>query len=329
MIDATISAMQLSHVQHVAIGDETVRGVSGGQRKRVNIGMEVVAAPSLLLLDEPTSGLDSTAAMEICGVLKQLAAVSGLTVAMVIHQPRVEIWQQLDELLLLAKGGFTVYQGPQRLSEVFFAKYHDVRLQPQDNPADALMDIIASRGPHLVEAWQTQQGPEKVQVLLQLERDGKLDATYANRDAPASSSNANDKASSLSSKSGSDKQNASKMAVVSSNSVAVEEAEFLQWQAHYADELETKIAQSTRMGFPSHRECPQLRHTASFFRQWYLACVRSLWKQFANMSSLWLELGLALFASGVMGSLAKVKYQGILTPPYTLLSPTPLEGMIA
>eukprot|EP01033_Poteriospumella_lacustris_P015814 gene15814-11317_t len=318
MIDATISAMQLSHVQHVAIGDETVRGVSGGQRKRVNIGMEVVAAPSLLLLDEPTSGLDSTAAMEICGVLKQLAAVSGITVAMVIHQPRLEIWQQLDELLLLAKGGFTVYQGPQRLSEVFFAKYHDVHLQPQDNPADALMDIIASRGPHLVEAWQTQQGPEKVQVLLQLERDGKLGSTYANRDAPASSNvyHSYEKGTPSSKSS-------------SSNSIAVEEADFLKWQAYYAGELESKIAQSTRMGFPSHSECPHLRHTASFFRQWYLACVRSLWKQFANLSSLWLEIGLALFASGVMGSLATMKYQGILTAPYTLLSPTPLEGLIA
>ncbi len=82
-VAATISAMQLKHVQDVHVGDEVKRGVSGGQRKRCNIGMEVAAAPSLLLLDEPTSGLDATASLEICQVLKDLARVCSLTVAMV------------------------------------------------------------------------------------------------------------------------------------------------------------------------------------------------------------------------------------------------------
>jgi len=58
-VAATVSALQLKHVQDVLVGDEAKRGVSGGQRKRCNIGMEVAAAPSLLLLDEPTSGTAS------------------------------------------------------------------------------------------------------------------------------------------------------------------------------------------------------------------------------------------------------------------------------
>ncbi len=62
----------------------------------------------------PSIGLDSTAALEVCAVLKDIAAVTGITVAMVIHQPRVEIWESLDDLLLLAPGGKTVYLGPQK-----------------------------------------------------------------------------------------------------------------------------------------------------------------------------------------------------------------------
>ena len=61
-VDAVLDALTLAHVQHTRIGDEKTRGVSGGQRKRVNIGIEVAACPVALYLDEPTSGLDSTGA---------------------------------------------------------------------------------------------------------------------------------------------------------------------------------------------------------------------------------------------------------------------------
>ena len=118
-VHAVLRSVQLTDIQDVRVGDESKRGVSGGQRKRCNLGMEIAAAPTLLLLllDEPTSGLDSTAALAICELLndRDLAHVSSLTVAMVIHQPRQEIWSKLDELLLLAPGGLAVYQGPQRM----------------------------------------------------------------------------------------------------------------------------------------------------------------------------------------------------------------------
>jgi ABC-type dipeptide/oligopeptide/nickel transport system ATPase component len=66
---AVISALGLNKVRHSIVGDETSRGLSGGERKRLNIGIELAAAPLLLLLDEPTSGLDSSAALELCQVL--------------------------------------------------------------------------------------------------------------------------------------------------------------------------------------------------------------------------------------------------------------------
>lgn len=68
-------------------------------RKRVNIGMELAAIPISLFLDEPTSGLDSTAALNIAKILKRIANL-GQTVVAVIHQPRVEIFDQFDEYLI-------------------------------------------------------------------------------------------------------------------------------------------------------------------------------------------------------------------------------------
>ena len=110
-VDAVLEALILTHVQHTPIGDERIRGISGGQRKRVNIGIEVVACPVALYLDEPTSGLDATAALDVTDALKEIAHATGITVAMVIHQPRVEIWNALDEVLFLAPGGKTVFLG--------------------------------------------------------------------------------------------------------------------------------------------------------------------------------------------------------------------------
>ncbi len=87
-------------IRHSLIGDASKRGISGGQRKRVNIGMELVACPTVLFLgthwrwfiwlDEPTSGLDSTSSKEVCDALRTVARL-GLTVITVIHQPRYEI----------------------------------------------------------------------------------------------------------------------------------------------------------------------------------------------------------------------------------------------
>jgi len=77
IVSSAIEMLGLSGVQNSIVGDENRRGVSGGQRKRVNIGMELVSCPSVLFLDEPTSGLDSTMSLEVCHVLKKLPEVQG------------------------------------------------------------------------------------------------------------------------------------------------------------------------------------------------------------------------------------------------------------
>jgi len=110
MVFMVMETLGLTHLAHKTIGDETKRGISGGQRKRVNIGMELVANPSLLFLDEPTSGLDSTTAMEVVGALKEVARL-GVNVVAVLHQPRFELFALFDDLLLLAPGGKTAFLG--------------------------------------------------------------------------------------------------------------------------------------------------------------------------------------------------------------------------
>ena len=104
-VDALIAELGLSKAEHTHIGDSKVRGVSGGERKRTNIGVELVQDPSLLFLDEPTSGLDSFQAQNVIETLKILCH-HGATVILSIHQPRSSIFALFDHLILLSEGRY-------------------------------------------------------------------------------------------------------------------------------------------------------------------------------------------------------------------------------
>ena len=140
-VNQILATLDLHEIRHSIIGDEKTRGISGGQRKRVNIGMEMVADPTVLFLDEPTSGLDSTSSMEVCECLQRVASL-GLTVITVIHQPRYEIFAAFDDVLLLGKGGRTVYIGPTVDAMNYFESLGYKR-PDLVNPADFMMDAIA------------------------------------------------------------------------------------------------------------------------------------------------------------------------------------------
>ena len=137
-----MESLDLLHIRNSIIGDEIVRGISGGQRKRVNVAMELVADPSLLALDEPTSGLDSTTSSKLCETLCQLALAGGVNVAAVIHQPKIEILEKFTNVLLLGVGGKTVYMGPTKNMTDYFTGI-GFPLPSQMNPADYYMDVIA------------------------------------------------------------------------------------------------------------------------------------------------------------------------------------------
>lgn len=143
IVDDVLNVMQLTHVQHTVVGDSEQRGVSGGQKKRVNIGIELVSRPSVLMLDEPTSGLDSTTALSIIHSLKSLAEM-GMTVIMSIHQPRYSLFELFDDVLLLGLGGRTAYLGPSGGALPYFEGL-GFALPKNENPADWFMDVIAGK----------------------------------------------------------------------------------------------------------------------------------------------------------------------------------------
>lgn len=142
-VDRLITKMGLAHVRDSVIGGEAVRGISGGQRKRVNIAIELITEPPMLFLDEPTSGLDSTATLEVLRVLKTLAD-QGKTIVMTIHQPRVEAYRMVDNLLLLAEGGKLAWYGPADPGPAeHFAERSKLPKPEHGNPADYVIDVLA------------------------------------------------------------------------------------------------------------------------------------------------------------------------------------------
>ncbi|XP_061346810.1 ABC transporter G family member 5-like [Gastrolobium bilobum] len=109
-VKSLIQELGLDHVAGTRIGDDRVRGISGGERRRVSIGVEVIHDPKVLILDEPTSGLDSTSALQIIDMLKVMADTRGRTIILSIHQPGFRIVKLFHSVLLLANGS-VLYHG--------------------------------------------------------------------------------------------------------------------------------------------------------------------------------------------------------------------------
>ena len=142
-VDALIASLQLTHVQHSRVGDERHPIISGGQRKRVNIGMELASAPMAIFLDEPTSGLDSSSAASIMRMLRAISRL-GVTTIAIIHQPREQIFYGFDQLLLLSQGR-SVYSGPTDEVQGYFEGL-GFAFPRRGNPADTLIDIVSGEG---------------------------------------------------------------------------------------------------------------------------------------------------------------------------------------
>ena len=131
----------LSKVAHQFVGDDLVRGISGGEKKRLSIGIELLRNPSVLFLDEPTSGLDAKNALRLCESLAHLAHKYRYTVITTIHQPRAQIFDQFDLLLILAGGGKQIYFGPAKDTLDYFAA-EGFHCPMHENPADYYIDVV-------------------------------------------------------------------------------------------------------------------------------------------------------------------------------------------
>ncbi|KAJ4800590.1 ABC transporter G family member 2 [Rhynchospora pubera] len=138
-VEELIKQLGLKTVTNTIIGDEGHRGVSGGERRRVSIGINIVHDPILLFLDEPTSGLDSTSAFMVVEVLKEIAR-RGSLVILSIHQPSYRILNLLDRLLFLSRGQ-TVFYGPPSSLSMFFSEFGKP-IPDNENPVEFALDQI-------------------------------------------------------------------------------------------------------------------------------------------------------------------------------------------
>ncbi|KAJ6839413.1 ABC transporter G family member 11-like [Iris pallida] len=120
LVEGTIVEMGLQDCADTVIGNWHLRGISGGEKRRVSIGLEILMRPRLLFLDEPTSGLDSASAFFVTQTLRSLSR-DGRTVIASIHQPSSEVFELFDRLFLLS-GGKTVYFGQTSEAYEFFAQ---------------------------------------------------------------------------------------------------------------------------------------------------------------------------------------------------------------
>ncbi|XP_047973395.1 ABC transporter G family member 1-like [Salvia hispanica] len=138
-VEALIDQLGLRSAARTVIGDEGHRGVSGGERRRVSIGTDIIHDPIVLFLDEPTSGLDSTSAFMVVKVLQRIAR-SGSIVIMSIHQPSSRIMGLLDRMIFLSRGK-TVFNGSPENLPVFFSDFGQ-SIPENENRTEFALDFI-------------------------------------------------------------------------------------------------------------------------------------------------------------------------------------------
>ncbi|XP_013887337.1 ATP-binding cassette sub-family G member 2 [Austrofundulus limnaeus] len=138
-VNHLIKELGLTEVADSKVGTHMTRGISGGERKRTNIGMELIIDPAVLFLDEPTTGLDASTANSVLLLLKRMAG-QGRTIILSIHQPRYSIYRLFDTLTLLVNGKM-VYHGPAPNALDYFANI-GYPCEPHNNPADFFLDVL-------------------------------------------------------------------------------------------------------------------------------------------------------------------------------------------
>jgi len=141
-IDTTLRALGLAHVADTKIGDATVRGISGGQKRRATLAKCMMTFADIIFADEPTSGLSSTDAETCIKCMRYASHSMGMSFIVVIHQPRIEVVRLFDRLFLLtAMPGRMVFNGTFKECEAFYDKL-GCPVPDYANPADHYLDMI-------------------------------------------------------------------------------------------------------------------------------------------------------------------------------------------
>ena len=138
----------LTKCRDVRLGSETVRGISGGEKKRVGIGLGLIASPKIVLLDEPTTGLDSAIAMDVLShVEKSVTSRMRRTVVVALHMPSAEVFALFSKLIMIADGRL-VYAGPaDKAVEHFSSSSIGASIEARENPADFAISVVSGGRP--------------------------------------------------------------------------------------------------------------------------------------------------------------------------------------
>jgi ABC-type multidrug transport system ATPase subunit len=197
LVDSIINDLSLKKARDTIIGNDKVRGISGGERRRTSIAAQMLTDPLVLFLDEPTSGLDSFQAQSVMEAMKLLSDLGRLVVA-VIHQPRSSIYNMFDKLLLLSEGQ-TMFLGeaseaveyfnalgypcPESFnpSDFFLDLFSpDARSSESDAETKARIQLLASTWIHkqgLQKASEVEKDPEEIRSLKEIRAVGNDDST--------------------------------------------------------------------------------------------------------------------------------------------------------
>lgn len=148
----TLTRLHLQKCRDTFLGvPGLIKGVSGGEKKRTNIGNELITNPYVILLDEPTTGLDSVNALRVGQLLQDLAREDKRTVLCTIHSPSSELFAVFDDLLLLAKGN-VVYHGPTLEAPAYFASI-GYPVPHRTNPSEYFMNLLQLPDEELSKLW--------------------------------------------------------------------------------------------------------------------------------------------------------------------------------
>ncbi|MNJ92071.1 ABC transporter ATP-binding/permease protein [compost metagenome] len=129
-----LSDIGLGDAKHLKVGSPLEKTISGGQRKRLNIALELIREPAVMFVDEPTSGLSSRDSENIMDMLKELS-LKGKLIFVVIHQPSSEIFKMFDKLLILDQGGYPIFDGNPIDAVVYFKTHvHHVNANERECP---------------------------------------------------------------------------------------------------------------------------------------------------------------------------------------------------
>ena len=152
VVNRTLDSLGLAHVSDRPVGDRslgvahgqgTSGGLSGGERRRLSLAVELITFPRLFLGDEPTTGLDSTQAEKVVGLIVKMGKQRHIPAVLSLHQPRASIWKKLDSFILLAPGGKVIYMGPRRLAGAYFASHFGYKIPAETNPAEFFIDLVS------------------------------------------------------------------------------------------------------------------------------------------------------------------------------------------